>query len=360
MRYKYSHFIQQNIAPPGAKRIVTDSSNKQVCTIPLGGLTPPSGEKLYSFGSLSDIHIYPIAAVAWHPEAKFDSALAFFEAEGCAFVVVVGDLTQTGFTLDDTTTGLDTRQFAKLQELCEKHGIPAYCICGNHESITNKAAYAARNQRELLIQYTGHDLYYTIERGDDLFVFVGQPDWDEVMDDEELQWLYETLEENRNRRCFVYIHSYIEGDSGDPLDVRKNSVFDNWGATKTGVFMSMLRHYKNTVLFHGHSHAVYESQVLDKAANYTERNGFRSVHVPSLARPLIVQSDGSQYNDDNAAQACIMDVYAECIVLRGMDMIGRKPIPIGTYRIDTTLVEIPAGTFVDPTGMINTGMSDVE
>lgn len=353
MPHVYRHFIPKNTAPPGAQKIgVYDADNKRVCAIPLEGLSPPNEKPLYSIGIESDIHVYPIAAVAWHPETKFDNSLAFFEAEGCAFVIVVGDLTQTGFTLDDATTGLDTRQFAKLKEICEKHGIPVYCICGNHESITNKAAYAARNQRELLIQYTGHDLYYTIERGDDLYVFVGQPDWDEVMDDEEFQWLYETLEANRNRRCFVFVHSYIEGDSGDPLDVRKNSVFDNWGATKTGVFMSMLRHYKNTVLFHGHSHVVYESQQLDKAAIYTEKNGFRSVHVPSLARPLIVRSDGSHYNDDNAAQACIMDVYAECVVLRGMDMIGEKPIPIGTYRIDTTLVEIPAGTFSDPTGVI--------
>ena len=334
--YKYTHFIRQNTAPPGAQRIiVTDSSNKQVCTLPLGGLTPPSGEKLYSFGLLSDIHIYPIAAVAWHPEAKFDSALTFLENEGCAFVAISGDLTQTGLTLDDTTTGLDTRQFAKYKEICDAHTIPVYAVCGNHESITNKEAYAMRNQRELLIQYTGHDLYYTIEQGNDLFVFVGQPDWDEVMGDDALQWLSETLEANPNRRCFVFVHPYIEEDSGDPLDVRENSIFVNWGATKTKAFMDLMARHKNTVLFHGHSHAVFESQELDNAANYTEKNGFRSVHVPSLARPLIVNKDGTHYNDDTAAQGYIVDVYEDCIVLRGWDFIGNKPVPLGTLRIPT-------------------------
>ena len=334
--YNYTHFIRQNTAPPGAQRIiVTDSSNKQVCTIPLGGLTPPSGEKLYSFGLLSDIHIYPIVAVAWHPEAKFDSALTFLENEGCVFVAISGDLTQTGLTLDDTTTGLDTRQFAKYKEICDAHTIPVYAVCGNHESITNKEAYAMRNQRELLIQYTGHDLYYTIEHGDDLFIFVGQPDWDEVMGDDALQWLRETLEANHNRRCFVFLHPYIEEDSGDPLDVRENSVFVNWGATKTKAFMDLMAQHKNTVLFHGHSHAVFESQELDNTANYTEKNGFRSVHVPSLARPLIVNKDGTHYTDDTAAQGYIVDVYPDCIVLNGWDFVGNKPIPLGTYKIPT-------------------------
>ena len=334
--YKYSHFIPQNTAPSGAKKIgVYDADGKRVCGIPLGRLTPPNGEKLYSFGLLSDIHLYPIAAVAWHPEMKFSNALTFFENVGCAFVAVSGDLTQTGLSLDDTTSGLDTRQFAKYKEICDAHTIPVYAICGNHESITNKDAYAMKNQRDLLVEYIGNDLYFTVAQGNDLFIFVGQSDWDEVMSDEEFSWLTEILESNTDKRCFVFIHPYIEEDSGDPLDVRENSIFDNWGTVKTKAFMDLMAQHKNTILFHGHSHTVYESQVLDKNANYTDKNAFRSVHVPSLARPLIVTSDGTYYNDDTAGQGYIVDVYEDCIVLNGMDLINEKPVPIGTYRITT-------------------------
>lgn len=333
--YKYTHFIPENTAPAGAQKIgVYDADGKKVCTIPLGSLTPPKGEKLYSFGLLSDIHIYPIAAVAWTPEVKFDNALTFLENEGCAFVAISGDLTQTGLTLDDTTTGLDTRQFAKYKELCDAHSIPVYAVCGNHESITNKEAYAMRNQAENLLAYTGNDLYYTIGQGSDLFIFVGQPDWDEVMGDDAFQWLGETLASNTDKRCFVFIHPYIEEDSGDPLDVRENSIFVNWGTAKTKAFMDLMAQHKNTVLFHGHSHTAFESQELDKSANYTEKNGFKSVHVPSLARPLIVNNDGSYYNDDAAAQGYIVDVYEDCIVLRGWDFAGGVPAPHGTLKID--------------------------
>lgn len=336
--YKYAHFIPQNVAPAGATKIVVyDADGKKVCTIPLGGLTPPKGEKLYSFGLLSDIHLYPIAAVAWHPETKFDNALSFLESQGCAFVVVSGDLTQTGLSLDDTTTGLDTRQFAKYKEICDAHqNIPVYGICGNHESITNKDAYSMRNQRSLLVEYIGNDLYYTIERGNDLFICIGQPDWDEVMGDDALDWLRITLADNQSKRCFVFIHSYIEEDSGDAVDYRENSVFGDWGTTKTETFMSIMRQHPNAILFHGHSHMKFECQEYDVNATYTERNGFRSVHVPSLGRPRNLNlSTGTTPEADSESQGYVVDVYDDCIVLRGWDFINNKPVPLGTYKIET-------------------------
>lgn len=337
MPYVYRHFIPQNTAPAGAQKIgVYDSNGNKVLTIPLGGLTPPRQEPLYSFGLLSDIHLYPIATVAWNPETKFNNALTFFENEGCAFVAHCGDFTQTGLTLDDTTTGLDTRQFAKYKEICDAHTIPVYGICGNHESITNKDDYAMTNQRDLLIEYTGTDLYYTAEQGNDLFIFVGQPDWDVVMGDDALQWLKETLAANSGRRCFVFIHSYIEEDSGDAVDYRENSVFDDWGVAKTEAFMDVMRQCPNAILFHGHSHMKFECQEYDANANYTERNGFKSVHVPSVGKPRGINlATGETPEDNNGSQGYIVDVYEDCIVLRGWDFIGNKPVPLGTLRIPT-------------------------
>lgn len=337
MPYVYRHFIPENTAPSGAQKIgVYDSTGKKICTIPLGGLTPPNGGKLYSFGLVSDIHLYPIASVAWTPEVKFDNALTYFENEGCAFVAVSGDLTQTGFSLDDTTTGLDTRQIAKYKEICDKHEIPVYAICGNHESITNKDAYAAKNQRDLLIQYTGNDLYYTVEQDNDLCIFIGQPDWDVVMGDDAFQWLQTTLEANQNKRCFVFIHPYIEGDSGDPLDYRENSVFDDWGATKTNAFMNVMKQYPNVILFHGHSHTKFECQQFDENANYTERNGFKSVHVPSLGKPRDVNPTTGETPEDNyGSQGYIVDVYNDCIVINGRDFVRNQWSALGTFKIDT-------------------------
>lgn len=335
MAYKYEHFIPQNIAPSGAKYIGVYDGDKRVLTIPLGGLTPPTGTKLYSFGLVSDIHLYPIAAVEWTPEVKFDNALTYFESKGCMFCVQCGDFTQTGLFLEGDRVNMDTRQFAKYKEICDKHTIHIYGLCGNHESYMNPIA----NNPEELRYYTGTDLYYSVEQGSDLFILLGQPNPGYVMSDEAYNWLVSTLADNTNKRCFVFIHSYIEEDSGDAVDYRENSVFDVWGTTKTEAFMNVMRQHPNVILFHGHSHMKFECQEYDDNANYTERNGFRSVHVPSLSRPRYLKltngtPNGETPEDNAASQGYIVDVYDDCIVLNGMDLINQERIPIGTYQIN--------------------------
>jgi hypothetical protein len=198
-------------------------------------------------------------------------------------------------------------------------------------------------------------LNYTVAQGDDLFIMLSQPDYNTVMSDEALQWLYEILEENRNKRCFVFIHAYIEEDSGDPLDLRENSIFEAWGDTRTAVFKNLMKHYKNALLFHGHSHMKFEYQSFDMNANYTERNGFKSIHVSSVGKPRnIIEATGETPDDNDASQGYIVEVYDSCIILNGTDLITGTPIPLGTYKIDTTLREIAENTFSDSTNTIKT------
>ena len=331
MAYKYEHFIPQNIAPSGAKYIGVYDGDKRVLTIPLGGLTPPTGTKLYSFGLVSDIHLYPIAAVEWTPEVKFDNALTYFESKGCMFCVQCGDFTQTGLFLEGDRVNMDTRQFAKYKEICDKHTIHIYGFCGNHESYMNPIA----NNPEELRYYTGTDLYYSVEQGSDLFILLGQPNPGYVMSDEAYNWLVATLEANTNKRCLVFVHSYIEEDSGDPCDVRENSIFEAWGVTRTDAFTNLLSQYDNVILFHGHSHMKFQSQEFDTCANYTEKNGFKSVHIPSLGVPRDVDTVNKvSVNDNRASQGYIVDVYDDCIVLNGMDLINQECVPMGTYQIN--------------------------
>ena len=365
MAYKYSHFIPQNTAPKGAKSIgVYNSTGKKICTIPLGRLTRPKQEKQYSFGLLSDIHI-----VDYKPNSapKFDNALTFFEKEGALFCCHCGDLTDFGFWYPtnelEGISYYDPQSFIEYKKICQNHNIPVYGCCGNHESYngynitgTYTDTYGATptlviNNLDKFKEYTGHDLTFTITQGEDLFIFLGQPTYNYVMNDADLQWLYETLETNRNKRCFVFVHSYIEEDSGDPLDLRENGIFEHWSKTKEAVFMSLLTHYKNTILFHGHSHTKYSCQELDENANYTERNGFKSVHVPSCAHPRDIINNQT-VNDFEASEGYLVDVYADCIVLNGMDFINNQPVPLGVYKIDTAIQIIEANTFTDSTGII--------
>lgn len=347
MAYKYKHFIPQNTAPSGAQSIgVYNSNGERVCTIPLGRMTPTTKTKLYSFGIVSDIHIFDNLYVAWQPNPKFDNALTYFENQGCAFCIVSGDLTQTGFYVQTTTDGvtsytLDPAQFNCYKEICDAHTIPVYEICGNHESYYGQPI---TNNLALLETYTGKNvLSYTVEQGNDLFILCGQPKDAAVMSDEDFTWLGETLEVNKDKRCFVFVHSHIDDnveggieDSGNPAFARENSIFGYWGTTKTNNFINLMKQYPNTVLFHGHTHIKFEAQEYDKAANFSEENGFKSVHVPSLGAPReLLSADGTWEARESESQGYVVDVYDGFIVLNGMDLINNKYVPLGVYKINT-------------------------
>lgn len=342
MSYKYTHFIKQNTAPKGTKSIGVYKDDVKVTEIPLGRMTPKNTEPLYSFGLISDMHVHYNQYVAWKPIPKLDNTLTYFEKHGCDFCIACGDLTNTGFYLrtSESTAGteyLDEQQFAKYKEICDKHTIPVYEICGNHESYYGMPI---TNNLDLLEMYTGKDvLSYTVARGNDLFILCGQPKDAWVMSGEDYEWLKTTLAANADKRCFVVVHSYIEEDSGDPLDFRENSIFKTWVPETTNLtsdFMNLFRQYDNAILLHGHSHTKLQCQELDENANFTERNGFKSVHVPSLGTPRDLDLDaGKTVDDPNASQGYIVNVYGDCVVLTGMDFVNNEPIPLGTYKIDT-------------------------
>jgi hypothetical protein len=207
------------------------------------------------------------------------------------------------------------------------------------------------NNLEKLEYYTGKGLFFEVTQNDDVFIFLGQPSGNIPMSDEALQWLYGRLEANRNKRCFIFVHPNIS--TGNPLGAYvSNPLFTLWG-TKTTAFTNLLKHYKNTILFHGHTHTKFECQEQDKKSTYSNEDGFRSVHVPSSGTPRDV-IDGALVTKYDESQGYLVDVYDDCIVLNGMDLINNKPVPLGTYKIDTTLQTIEANTFTDSTGTITT------
>lgn len=349
--YKYTHLIPENTAPYGAKIIgVYNAEGRRVCGIPLNSLSPSKEtDKLYSFLAVFDVHITYNTA-----NEDFQRALSFAESSDCDFTVVGGDLTSTGSDSEMATYKSIVDTYAKTK--------PVYAIGGNHESIWGNMTY------DRTTPFTGYPLYYSFTQGDDVFIMLGHYGtykgdgigWlaSEFVTVEELQFLYETLEANRNKRCFIFNHVYPyehgTGDAGRLYNGR------NWLTTDGGVgqaFVELLRHYKNAILFHGHSHLRLQLQELDPKANYSSADGYRSVHVPSLSVPRDLV-DGSLSVIYAESEGYVVDVFRNHIVLRGRDFIDNDAdghiIPIGTYKIDTKLVEIEPGTFTDSTGTITT------
>ena len=329
MEYKYSGFIPQNIAPKGAKNIVVyNGDGGKINTIPLGKMTHPTSDKLYSFGLVSDTHVMANGyTVTPYSSFKLHNALTYFEEQGALFVCNCGDMTNHGFWNSDGTK--DLTQFAEYKRVCDLHSIPVYGVGGNHDSYFKAITETLTD----LQTYTNKGLYYSITQGNDMFIFIGQPSSTIPMSDETFTWLKTTLSSNSEKRFFIFAHPYL--DSGNAHNSYGNNFFGSWSYTSE--FKSVLSNY-NTLLFHGHSHINFIHQETDETANYTN-NGFHSIHVPSLmGYREIVDGEASV-----ESLGYLVDVYADYIVLNARDfgtyssgrMVNPNWIPIATYRIDT-------------------------
>lgn len=337
----YAYFIPQNVAPLNARRIgIYDSNGNRVGQIPLGSLTPKSeGAKLYSFGALSDVHLPYTTG-----ESDFINALNYLIAEeNVDMVCISGDLSDIG----------TDSKLARYKELVTAHSgnTPVYVSAGNHDAYDADWNLRAESVVSTAMQtYTGKPLYYSINYGDDVFIFVGI--CQDTFSQAELQWLYETLEANRNKRCFLFQHAFAFEGCGNAFGLY---TYDLLNGTRGKVFKSLLRHYHNIVWFHGHSHTKFHGQEFSAMANYDNVFGCHSVHIPSCAVPR-TDADGdlefqTEYQD---SEGYVVDVYKNGIHLRGRDFVKGEFLPIASYWLDTTIQEIPAKTYTDSTGTVKT------
>lgn len=338
MKIGITKLLPENIALPDVKNLAIFENDVKVGTVDVSKMRlPVLTNKLYSFGLLSDVHVN-----LWTGDDNaetFSKAMAYFDGNGCDFVCISGDLTNTGFYMydgiDDTEYWYDEEQFAEYKRICDLYpDMPVYACCGNHEGYL---VPITENLAELKA-FTGSELAYTVKKGNDLFIFIGQSDENVPMSKAHFEWLGATLEANKRKRCFVFIHPYVDaGDSGNPSRLHATPLFDYTEVDKHGysksTFIDLMASYPKAILFHGHSHMRFENQEIVENANYSTAFGFKSLHVPSTAYCRDVRS-GTMVNVD-IAQGYIADVYANHVVLKGYDFTANKFVPIAQYCIDT-------------------------
>ena len=347
----YDKFIKQNSAPLDAKRIgVYDSNGGKVGTFGLQNLRLPQlGRKLYSFGAISDTHLgagYPTS------EADTKRAFRYFQKANVDFIAHCGDCTAYG-------SDYECGQWKALKEDAEFSDLTIYEIAGNHDARPLNANAKLTDER--FKQYFGNNLFYTVEKGNDVFIFLSMNTWDnvngdvEAFADKDLQELYNTLETNRNKRCFLFEHCMYWYGSGNP---NQSYAYDLLSGTQGELLFNLLRHYKNTIFFHGHSHLIFETQEQDSISNYDNVLGIHSIHIPSATQPKQLINGASKEIEEGEvseySQGYVVDVYKNHIVLRGRDFVKGEFLPIATYCLDTTLQTVEAGTFTDSTGTIVT------
>ena len=340
----YDRFIEENTAPVDATAIgIYNQANERVGEIGLGELVASDmGRNLYSFAAFSDVHIGSKTA-----ESDFQNALDYIEHNpDVAFTTICGDFIHTI---------TETAQLEKYKNLVDSYTTkPVYAISGNHEAGSGNLGM------ETLKPYTGQDLYYSFSYGNDVFIMVGNSGCTNgnLFADGELQWLYDTLEAKKDKRCFVFQHVRPNRGSGNPWGIYDYKI---WGGTEAQVFESLMAHYPNVIFFHGHTHMSFGLQTKDNLAIYDNLFGYHSVHIPSLSRPRTGDERGplSKRELTDESEGYIVDVYENGVILKGRDFINDKFLPVANYALDTTTKKVQADTYYDSTGTILNDNSNV-
>lgn len=324
-----TQFLPQNIPPPNAAGLGIYDGDSKICDVNDSRMYPTdTGEFLYPVGFTSDSHLQPGASYGAAYTAQMEAALTWFKTQKAAFIAHCGDITNRGFYNGDKT--LDLSQFAEYKRIRAKYpDMPIYAALGNHDSYYGDYTVAAN--RELLIEYAGHDVHHTVAKGGDLYIFCGQTTPYTPMSSETVFWLESTLTANASKRCFVFCHPYIgASDSGNPLGLASNSLWSGWAYASR--VQTALRNHPRAMLFHGHSHARPENQFADLKTNYSEALGFPSFHIPSSAYCRRVV-DGVWKEFQKQSVIYLAEVYERAVVMRAYDVVEGEYVAIGQYCI---------------------------
>lgn len=332
-----THFIPQN-------KLISDYIDVYNGTTLIGKIKagsakmPELGNKLYSFGALSDVHVtYGDLA-----RTRFKNAIKFLtDEEKVAFTCIAGDLTSSG-TADQFRSYISATEEAK--SLCSRTAI-IHDTTGNHDVEQGNATISyLQEYADGKEPYARRELYYSFMQGDDLFIMFGMTGWPGkngnsiLFSDESMTWLENLINANKGRRTFLFQHCpYFVSANGIVTDgigaiVGLPPPTGGYIASRNHPFMKLLDENPNVILFHGHTHIPFYRQADYSGLNYAPVLG---VHIPSSATGRIQNADGGWVNNNAESWGYVVDVYANHIVLRGRDFANEKFVPIATYCVET-------------------------
>lgn len=320
----YTDLRKENIAPLNATKIgVYNTSGTKVGRLSLSdAMRPTLGNKLYSFGAISDLHLQTSTA-----ESDLRNALTYFNNnESVAFVCISGDIADAG-------TEVQLNAFKTIVQ--EKSpNTRVYATNGNHEWYNNNF------NDELWEKYVNNPRDYMFTYQNDVFVFLGiqtSGNGTNAYTESQQTWFNNIVNTYKTSRIFVFTHCFINGtDNGN-----YNNVYSVNILTKTNKYgkwlLDIMKANKNICLFTGHSHLKFETQSYTPKINICHEvdnveTGWL-IHLPSLTCPRYITNNGSGISDKIAgeAQGVVIDVYDKGLVYRGRDFVQNKFIPVGQF-----------------------------
>ena len=323
--WAYSYFNDLNVAPSNATKIVLVSNGKILTSIKLTDKfkIDDYGNKLYSVGLLSDVHIDGNGdgnnSDSGDSQADFTNALNYFTNKNVDFVCIDGDVTYYGYDAD----------YEAYKNIVSNYSIPIKAVRGNHECYVNgDSNYDYANTK---FQTNVNDLYYEYIHNNDVYLFCGmhQESKSTIFTNEEMTWLSNKLEEYKNKRVFLFVHFYY-GEVGNINGISTHGQITNQ------TFINLITNYKNVIYFSGHTHLAFYHQKYGKDANVKLAGDIcHRVHIPSLAKPRtsVDGTEGSAQVYAEGSEGYLMEVYEKGIVLKGINFETNKYLPIALYKL---------------------------
>ncbi len=294
-----------------------------ILSIQSGGGDIPLGNKLYTFGAISDIHLRPDNY--GHGIDDFNRTIPLLQNLGAEFVGIAGDLGYYGNTneLELYKSALDTLAT-----------VPFHVVRGNHDKPFSDADWQT---------YTGFAPNHEFVYNGDVFLFVsldyvnnttGTVDVGYAVG---LAWLKERLARYKGARIFVFIHFPPTGYSG-----LADGQYYGWTSTATedDELVSALLQTKNVIMFTGHTHYRLNVEETYDSINIYRFNNSKAafIHVPSNSRPR--DKDGNTV--EQYSEGYIADVYEQGVVVRGVDFVSGEFMP--DYEYVMSVDNNPAAT----------------
>lgn len=315
------------------------------------------GDALYTFGVLSDVHYdrYNLSLTGDDAVITFKNALNFLDRYGVSVVGLSGDI----------STKSETDAFEKYNKTVSAYDFPVYTSTGNHDvgygefldrwtSLVNVDAYHEPVREGICdVADNGLDFVYAPDAlGGDVFLFLSQIDWSynspdsRLLADEQLDWLASELEKYRDRRVYLFFHTFMADDNGDPR-LGEGNLLNDKGVTYDLVytvgtadevrFRALLREYKNVIFFNGHSHWEFEGVSMNPIMNITDYDGAYAtfVHVPSVSSPRRTLMGSTNVFEQymRSSQGYLVKVYEDKIVLFGTQFWGERFLSFATFNI---------------------------
>ncbi len=360
--------------PEGATQILaySDADGQLVASYDLPeNKIMPMGDKSYSFGAVSDTHLGEESNNS-HINSAEDFARVYPKLGelGVSLIINGGDL--TSHALNEAwqiyTDGIN--EFHKTYS-----DVPCFAVTGNHD-----AQYKALDQEswkkytlEDLVNYKGYgkpeyydgntlDFVYKMEN--DVFLFFNMTNWVnpnnslEYHTNDQIDWLERRLEENKDKRVFLLMHIptfyannryYADGTAYTPASGKPDNSF-NEGDYMDRRFTAIFEKYPNVMVFTGHSHQGFEYQLaqyvqgtewgdtMDQNVN-DANGGAKLIHIPSMTTPGQYVYDeatdtAKHVGDTSKSEGYVVDVYDDCVVLRGYNFMTDEYMSFGNYIID--------------------------